>query len=194
LIQCRTIWDSEFSIKSIQKNEVSFDQIVHDVEIAAFDKSMSRFQKEIETYNDLTLARKSIWLTRNEKRENKTHLFVKIRLKSKNDAEKVLKKDLIVNDKILQITKFLNNRINQCYKCQKFEHLINICKETTVKCAKRHDTRMHMCLICKTIESCFHILSKCVNCNESHASNNSNCEHFRAIEIKSRKDNYFVNI
>jgi hypothetical protein len=62
---------------------------------------MSRFQKEIETYNDLTLARESIWLTREEKRENKTNSFVKISLKFKNNAKKTLKKSLIVNEKTL---------------------------------------------------------------------------------------------
>jgi sulfatase maturation enzyme AslB (radical SAM superfamily) len=117
LIQCRSVWKSEFSIKLIQENEIWFEYIVHDVEIAAFDKSMNRFQKEIETYNDLSLARKSIWLTKKEKLENKTHSSVKINLKFKNDAEKVLKKKLTVDEKTLQVSDFLNNRINQCHKC-----------------------------------------------------------------------------
>jgi hypothetical protein len=195
LIKCKSIWEKEFSVKSVQEDEIWFEQIVHDVEIAAFDKSMSRFQKEIETYNDLTLARESIWLTREKKRENKTHSSVKISLKLKNDAKKVLKRNLIVNEKTLQVTDFLNNRINQCHKCQKFEHFINACKKTNAKCrycAKSHDTRMHMCLICKSIESCSHISSKCANCDEAHASNSSNCEHFKAIEIKSRKNDHSV--
>jgi hypothetical protein len=33
---------------------------VHNVEIAMYDNSMNDFQKEIETYNDLTLAREFI--------------------------------------------------------------------------------------------------------------------------------------
>ncbi len=60
---------------------------------------MNRLQKEIETYNDLTLARESIWLTKKEKRKNKTHSSVKINLKFKNNAEKTLKKELIINEK-----------------------------------------------------------------------------------------------
>jgi hypothetical protein len=157
---------------------------------------MNRFRKEIETYNDLSLARESIWLTREKKRENKTHSFVKISLKFKNDAEKALKKELIVNEKTLQISDFLNNRINQCHKCQKFEHLINTCKETTRcrYCAKNHDTKTHICSVYKLIESCFHISSKCANCNETHTSNNSNCEHSRAFEIKSRKNEKMINL
>ncbi len=197
LIQCRSVWENEFSIKSVQKDEVWFERIVHDVKIASYDNSMSELQKQIETYNDLTLARESIWLTRLKKRENKTHSSVKISLKLKNDAEKAIKKDLIVKEKVLQITKFLNNRINQCHKCQIFEHLINTCKETNAKCrlcAKNHDTQMHMCLICKSTKSCSHISSKCANCDEAHAANSSNCEHVRAIEIKSRKNNHFVTL
>jgi hypothetical protein len=190
LIQCRSIWKIEFSIKSIQENEIWFERIVHEVKIASYDNSMNDFQKEIETYNDITFTRESIWLTRAEKRKNKTHTSVKISLKFKNDADKTIKKELIVNGKALQITEFLNNRINQCHKCQGFEYLINTYKETNAKCrlcAKNHDIKMHICLICKSTESCSHISSKCANCNKAHAANNSNDEHFKAIEIKSRK-------
>jgi hypothetical protein len=191
LIQCRSIWKSEFSVKSIQEDEIWFERIEHDVETETFDNSMNEFQKEIETYNDVTLARKSIWLTRVEKRENKTHFSIKISFRSKDDADKTIKKELIVKDKVLQVTKFLNNRINQCHKCQKFEHLINTCRETHAKCrfcAQNHDTKMHICVICKSTESCLHISSKCANCDEAHTANDTNCEYFRAIEIKSRKD------
>jgi hypothetical protein len=38
LIKRRSIWESEFSVKSFQENEIWFKQIVYDVEIAAFDK------------------------------------------------------------------------------------------------------------------------------------------------------------
>ncbi len=172
-----------------------FERIVHDVEIESYDNLMKKFQKEIETYNDLTLARESIWLTRAKKRKNKTHSSVKISLKFKNDADKAIKKGLIMNEKALQVTKFLNNRINQCHKCQEFEHLINTCKETSAKCrlcAKNHDIRMHICLICKATKSCSHISSKCTNCNEAHAANDVNCERFKVIEIKSRKNNQLM--
>ncbi len=123
--------------------------MMHDVEISRYDNSMNEFQKEIETYNELTFVRESIWLTRVEKRENKTHTFVKINLKFKNDVDKAIKKELIVNEKALQVTEFLNNRINQCHNCQKFEHLINTCREINAKCrlcAKNHDIRMHICV------------------------------------------------
>jgi hypothetical protein len=43
LIKCKSIWKSEFSIKSVKKDEIWFEQIVYEIEIAAFDKSMSRF-------------------------------------------------------------------------------------------------------------------------------------------------------
>jgi hypothetical protein len=191
LIQCRSVWKNEFSIKSIQEDEIWFERIVHEIEIASFDNSMNKFQEKIEAYNDITLARESIWLTRAKKRENKTHSSVKISLRLKNKADKTIKTDLIVHEKVLQVTEFLNNRINQCHKCQKFEHLINTCKEAVAKCrhcAKDHDIRMHICLICKSTESCFHISSKCANCEEAHTANDTKCEHFRAIEIKSRKN------
>jgi hypothetical protein len=89
-----------------------------------------------------------------------------------------------------QVTEFLNNRINQCHKCQKFEHLISTCKSThpTCKwCAEKHDSRMHTCIICNAKESCSHISSKCANCEESHTSIDSKSEHFRAIQIRARK-------
>jgi hypothetical protein len=101
LIQCRSVWKNEFFIKSIQEDEVWFERFVHDVEIASYDNSMNEFQREIEAYNNLTLARKSIWLTWVEKREKKTHSSVKISLKFKNDADKMIKKDLIVKEKIV---------------------------------------------------------------------------------------------
>jgi hypothetical protein len=156
---------------------------------------MIEFRKEIKTYNNLTFARDSIWLTQIEKRENKTHSSVKISLRLKTNVDKAIKQDLIMNEKVLQVTEFLNNRINQCHKRQEFEHLINTCKETVAKCrlcAKSPDTKMHMCLICKLTESCFHISSKCANYNEAHAANDSNCEYFEAIEIKSRKNHSLV--
>jgi hypothetical protein len=195
LIQCQLVCEIEFSIKSIQEDEIWFERIVHEVEIASYDNSMIDLQKEIETYNDITLARESIWLTRAERQENKTHTFVKISLKFKNDADKAIKKKLIVNEKALQVTEFLNNEIIQCHKCQDFEHLINTCKETNAKCklcAKYHDIKMHMCLICKSTKSYSHISLKCANCDKAHAANNSNCEQFKVIEIKSRKNNQFI--
>ncbi len=185
------MWESEFSIKSIQADEVWFERIFHDVEIALYDNSMNDFQKEIETYNDLTFARESIWLIRTEKRENKTHSSVKISLKFKNDIDKTIKKRIFVNEKTLQVTEILHNRVNQCHKCQKFEHLIKAWKEAVAKCrlcAKSHDINMHMCLICKSTNSCRHISSKCAKYNEAHAANNQNCEYDKAIEFKSRKD------
>jgi hypothetical protein len=106
LIQCQSIWQSEFSFKSIQENEVWFERIVHDVEIALYNDLMHEFQKEIETYNDLTLARESIWLTRTEKRENKTHSSVKIDLKFKNDANKTIKKDLFLTKNLYKSRNF----------------------------------------------------------------------------------------
>jgi hypothetical protein len=191
LIQCRSVWENEFSIKSIQEDKIWFEKIVHDVEIALFDNSINKFQKKIEAYNDITFARESIWLTRMKKRENKTHSSVKISLRLKNEVDKTIKTNLIVYEKILQVTKFLNNRINQCHKCQKFEHLINTYRETIAKyrhCAKNHDIKMHVCLICKWTKSCFSISSKFANCEEAHTINDAKCEHFRAIKIKSRKN------
>jgi hypothetical protein len=66
-----------------------------------YDNSMNDFQKEIETYNDLTLAREFIWLTRTEKRKNKTHSSMKINLKLKIDVDKSIKKELTINEKAL---------------------------------------------------------------------------------------------
>ncbi len=153
------------------------------------------FSKEFVNKINLSDSRDRMRWIRVEKRENKTHSFGKIGLKLKNDAEKVLKKNLMINEKTLQVEDFSNNQINQCQKCQKFEHLINICKETNAKCkycAKNHDTRMYMYLIYKSKKSFSHISSKHANCNEAHVSNSSNCEHFCAIKIKSRKNKLVV--
>ncbi len=136
------------------------------------------------------LARELIWLTQTKKRENKTHSSRKISLKFKNNVDKTIKKELIVNEKTLQVTEFLNNRVNQCHKCQKFEHLINTCKEavaTCKLCTKNHDRRMHMSLICKSTSSCSHISPTYANCNEVYAASDLNCEHYKVIEINSRK-------
>jgi hypothetical protein len=190
LIQCRSIWENEFEFKFIQEDEVWFECIVHGIEISQFDESMTSLRKEIEKYNDFSLTRDSSWLTSIEKRENKTHSSVKISLKNKIDLNKAIKKGTIVNGKSLQTIEFLNTRVNQCHKCQKFEHLINSCKQTTSICrfcAQNHDTRMHICSICNSKEPCPHIPPKCINCDEAHTANDSKCEHFRAIEIKSRK-------
>jgi hypothetical protein len=117
LIQCWLIWENKFSVKSIQEDKVWFERIIHEIEIVSFNDSMSRFSKEIELYNNVTFVRESIWLTRIEKRENKTHSSMKISFKCKNDVEKTMKKELTVDEKTLQVTEFLNNRINQCHKC-----------------------------------------------------------------------------
>jgi hypothetical protein len=112
LIQCWSNKKSEFSIKLIQEDEIWFERIMHDVEIASFDNSMNKFQEKIVAYNDITFARESIWLTRVKKRENKTHSFIEINLRLKNEINKAIKINLIMFEKVLQMTKFLNNRIN----------------------------------------------------------------------------------
>ncbi len=51
---------SEFSIKAVQEDEIWFEKIVHDVEIASIIDSMSYIHKENKLYNNITLARESI--------------------------------------------------------------------------------------------------------------------------------------
>jgi hypothetical protein len=64
------------------------------------------FKKDIETYNDITFARKSIWLTRAKKRKNKTHTSVKINLKSKTMLIKQSKKNWLWTKKLCRSRNF----------------------------------------------------------------------------------------
>ena len=54
-----------------------------------------------------------------------------------------------------------NCHITQCFKCQKFDHMIRFCKKNqrSVKCINKHH-----------IEKCMMSLNKkhCINCNENH--------------------------
>ena len=80
---------------------------------------------------------------------------------------------------------------NQCIKCIKFEHIMTFCKQSYYNCKwcdKNHENRQHLCNACKSVESCSHDSSKCINCSQSHAANNKACEHFKILIIKSRKN------
>ena len=93
---------------------------------------------------------------------------------------------------MFKIIEFLSIKsTNQCMKCMKFEHIMIFCKQSYYSCkwcGKNHESRQHLCFICKLFESCSHDSSKCVNCSQSHAANNKTCKHFRTLIIKSREN------
>ena len=153
---------------------------------------MKLFQNEVETFNQsVKLIREPQWLIKSENRQEKIHSSVKIAVRSQNEADQI-KRGLVIAGKMLKTTKFLPTKpTNQCMKCMKFGHIMAFCKQPYYSCkwcGKNHESRLHLCSICKSFESCPHNPPKCVNCSQSHAANNKACEQFRALTIKPREN------
>ena len=89
-------------------------------------------------------------------------------------------KYLNISNQKLKISKFLNKKVVQCFKCQRFGHTTEIC--TSKKSICRFCANDHITKDCKNKDKL-----KCANCGKNHKANSINCMNKQdKIIIKNR--------
>ena len=188
MIEYWNIWKNLLEFGKIKIDEKWHKAIVHDIEIEAFKTSnkIQQLQKEIKQWNPIKLIWKSMWLTKQKNRINKSYLSIKISLTAKNDLKNTIEKDIIIAETICKIVEFVNTKLEtQCNKCQKFEHTTNTCN-ANAKCVNAHNTHDHKCEVCKSNQICSHIDLKCANCNKKHHVKDASDEVYFVLKSNAK--------
>ena len=103
---------------------------MHDMEIEAFKitNKMQQLHQAIKQWNSIKSICKSMWLSKQENRINKSYSFIQISLSTRNNLKNVIKKDIIIVKTMCKTVEFISTKFEtQCNKCQKFEHITNTC-------------------------------------------------------------------
>ena len=143
-------------------------------------------KQEIEIFNSgLKLVCNPVWISSVENRSIKKHASAVIAFASKEEADRALKRKLIVAETSVHTAEYTDCKSDvQCARCQGFSHTAHNCKNS-VKCqlcAGSHHTRDHNCYVCKKgAVICSHMKLRCANCSEVHAANSSDCEIVKGL-------------
>ena len=87
----------------------------------------------------------------------------------KNFDDLTAKGFISVSNRRFKISKYINRKVVQCFKCQKYGHTAHICYNNEVKC--RFCSKNHESKNCDQKNNL-----KCANCNENHKSSAFNCK------------------
>jgi hypothetical protein len=183
-------------VSAVGKQETWTKVIVHGVDTGHFadnEDGMNKLKYELETFNQgLALASPPRYLTRPEKRLEKTHSSCVIAMKDKTQLKRILKYGLSIFGRQCRTAEYFAARpSDQCSRCQGFGHHYRRClKEATCGiCADpHHETRMHTCIACTSRLGCDHKPAKCANCGGPHRANDRKCETFLATRNPSSPD------
>jgi hypothetical protein len=186
LYENESIWKEEVekalnSKIQIEKEEKWGKMVIHHIPINLFDDpdtGLEDLQEEIEKYNDISLKKLPIWLTKN--RENRKYASILLYTKTEKEADLKYIRIAGLQLKVFKyIDKTRNNQYIQCSNCQKWGHFANSCKKETKCrfCAENHHSSNHFCKDCnKYEEECLHIPVKCINCEENHSAYSEMCK------------------
>ena len=190
LIGCKELWMTE-AVMGFRKDEKWAKVIAHGVPAYAFGEDMDAMHEEITNYNDnIHLAAPPRWLTKKETREGKLHSSILLCFKTKEEADGVIKKGLLIGAVQTKCAAYRETQPNsQCNHCQGYGHHSNVCRKKTKcqLCAGDHNTRQHKCNTCQTIgKECSHTVLRCTNCQGPHKANTPTCQTFIDINKASR--------
>ena len=148
LIVCRDKW--MFSVvKGYRKDAKQAKVIAHGVPAYVFGEDMEALQQEITHYsNNIQLATSPRWLTKEEGREGKLQSSVLLYLKTKQEADGVIKKGLHIGVVQTWCAAYRDTQSNShCNAYQGFGHHSTVCgtKVSCQLCAGDHNTCYHVC-------------------------------------------------
>jgi hypothetical protein len=162
LKQNRAIWQPFFCFKQAIKDTTWSKVVVYSI--------------PTEILNPIT---RPVWLSTEKNRSEKRHASVLIAFETKEEADRALRNRLYIAGVSMRVTEFTpKSSIEQCIKCQGFNHSIKACKKAYACsfCGKDHPTRLHTCLECKTRgNSCVHTVIRCSNCLGPHKATDKTC-------------------
>ena len=130
LIACRDKWMSS-AVKGYRKDEKQAKVFAHGVPAYAFGEDMEALHQEITNYNNnIQLTAPSRWLTKKKDREGKLHSSVLLCFKTKQDADGVIKKGLLIGAVQTRCAAYRDTQPNSQYNaCQGFGHHSTVCRK-----------------------------------------------------------------
>ena len=153
LIACSDKWMSS-AVKGYRKYEKWARVNAHGVPAYAFGEDMQALHQEITNYNNnIQLAAPPQWLTRQEAREGKLHTSDLLCFKTKQEADGVIKKRLLIRVVQTRCAAYRDTQSNsQCNACQGYGHHSTVCRKKIrcQLCAGEYNTRLHTCTTCQT--------------------------------------------
>ena len=153
---------------------------------------MEAHHQEITNYNNnIQLATPPRGLIKQKARDGKLHSSVILCFKTKQEADGVIKKGLLIRAVQTRGAAYRYTQPNsQCNACQGYGHHSTVCR-TKIRCqlcAGEHNTRLHTCTTCQTTgKPCCNTIFKCANCQGPQRSNTATCETLIDIN-KASKD------
>ena len=104
-----------------------------------------------------------------------------VSLDNKAQYDEITKKGyFIVSNRTFKVSKYVNKKVVQCYRCQKYGHTAAICYNKDVKC--RFCSKNHESKNCDQKNNL-----KCANCGENHKSSAYNCKIRQGHIIQKNK-------
>ena len=154
---------------------------------------MEALHQEITNYNNnIQLAAPPRWLTKKEAREGILHSSVQLCFMTRQEADGVIKKGLLIGAVQRRCAAYSDTQPNsRCNACQVFRHHSTVCRKKVrcQLCTGKHNTRHHVCPTCQTTgKPCSHTTLKCANCQGPHKANSPTCQTLLNIN-KASKDN-----
>lgn len=120
------------------------------------------------------------WMAQPDVLKTKHHASVVLTVRSQEEADKLLHEigGLMIFGDFVKIGRYSDKRpLKQCKQCWRYDHYQQTCKQegpTCRLCSGPHHDRSHKCRQCDK-RDCQHIPFNCVNCNEAHPSDYSQC-------------------